>query len=359
MFERLKVPAQSELYHWADYIELMCLVDPDNEYSAERLAQQASFADDLMETSPDAQDVLLSDVMDLLDGTTAEMGSGQDSNDENSAIEDDDSIGGDSGWMDFGRDAEIADDRSLWCRRIFQLLWERGESIGEIYPFNVDVQFLTISRRERSDERLLYVFYLACSSLSFVSKMTLQSLTSHFEKISAQILRSMLPSPFEIDMYGTARGETPSRFTGVPYERIKQLNLELRGSMTCQSSDFHPKDRADNGLDLVAWLPMGDSGKGVPSYFCQCACGEKWEGKQYEASYDRWSSFFYLASAPAKITFIPYYFRRSGEEWYAPADVSGLLIDRLRAIRFISQPVLSVLPRSLACLAWDYKVDTT
>jgi hypothetical protein len=259
-------------------------------------------------------------------------------------------------WKQFGRDAEVADDRYLWCRRVFQMMSERSDALGDNYPFVIDNQTMSIQRLDRTDGRLLYVFYLACTSLSFVSGTTMQALTSHFEAVSAEVLRSMLPPPFEIDLYGTARGLGSSRFTGVPFKRIEQLSRATHGFVSCDPGDFHPMDRADNGLDLVAWLPMEDAGKGAPSYFCQCACGDKWEGKQYEAGYDRWKEFIALTSPPTKVTFIPHYFRRLGEDWWAPGDVSGVVIDRLRAMRFASDSVVAKVPQALALSAWDYRL---
>ena len=92
---------------------------------------------------------------------------------------------------------------------------------------------------------------------------------------------------------------------------------------------------------------MHDGQKGVPSFFSQCACGKRWDGKQYEASYERWREFIHLTSPPTKVTFIPHFFRRFGTEWYAKADVSGVLIDRLRALRIAPQLSDEVLPVDL------------
>ena len=93
--------------------------------------------------------------------------------------------------------------------------------------------------------------------------------------------------PFEIDLYGMAPGLdlVALRECRSAHRTVSQAT---HGFVLCDPGDFHPMDAsADNGLDLVAWLPMEDAGKGAPSYFCQCACGDKWEGKQYEAGYDR------------------------------------------------------------------------
>ncbi len=94
------------------------------------------------------------------------------------------------------------------------------------------------------------------------------------------------------------------------------LAEELRGVVVADPVDFHPRDTADNGLDLVAWIPMTDPGKGTVSFFAQCACGKQWDGKQYEASHQRWREFLALKSPSTKWTFIPHYFRKPGSFWY-------------------------------------------
>lgn len=361
VFEQLRVPAQSELYHWADYVELLCLADQDGQFSAERLAQIADFADDLMETSPDAQDTALGDVLEqLTEGQTEHADEGQQGWDASVTAGQRQPLGdpeSEFDWLDFGRDAEVADDRYVWCQRLFKLLSDREDSLGDAYPFQVEAGTMRISRKTSSDDRLLYVFYLACSSLAFVDKKTMQELTSQFEVVSAEVLRNMLPPPIEVDSYGTARGLTSSRFEGVPYKRLEGLAKELRGKVMCDARDFHPRDRADNGLDLVAWLPMADAGKGVPAFFSQCACGDRWEAKQFEAGYDRWKEFISLTSPPIKVTFIPYYYRNLREQWYVDSDVSGVLVDRLRSLRFVSAEVLSAFPRDLAVRAWDFRLS--
>lgn len=360
VFDQLRVPDHSELYHWADYVELLCLTDADGQFSAERLAQIANFADDLMETAPDAQDTTLGDVLDLLAEGQVEPDDADDPQQglqPAAQVELSDGSEAELHWLDFGRDAEVADNRYVWCQRLFKLLSDREDSLGDAYPFHVESRTMHIERKTLSDNRLLYVFYLACSSLAYVSKKTMQELTAHFEVMSAEVMREMLPLPIEIDLYGTARGLASSRFTGVPYRRLEGLAKDLRGRVMCDARDFHPRDRADNGLDLVAWLPMADAGKGVPAFFSQCACGERWEAKQFEAGYDRWKEFIALTSPPTKITFIPYYYRNMREQWYVDSDVSGVLVDRLRSLRFASAAVLSVLPRELAMRAWDFRLS--
>ena len=79
-----------------------------------------------------------------------------------------------------------------------------------------------------------------------------------------------LPSTAEVDIYGTSRSEVDSRFTGTQFERLNSLATTLRGKVLWESIDFHPRDRGDNGLDIVAWIPLGDEATAY-AFFARCA----------------------------------------------------------------------------------------
>lgn len=363
MFDEKKmtvVPKQSELYYWADYVELLCLTDMDGHFSAERLAQLAKFAEDFQATSPQAQDGDEDDIQRmLLEASEADIltydvsdGTAVDSIDIPPEIVSDESTEG------LGRAAEVHDNRYDWCGQVFALLADRQKALKAAYPFEVSSQRLNISLSTDLTDCRPYIFYLSCSSLSSMKEANARRLTAHFETVSRHVMKCLLPQRAEVEVFGTARDIDATRFTGSPFDRITALARELRGTVLVDRSEFHPNESGDNGLDLVAWLPMHDDAKGVPSFFGQCACGKKWDGKQYEASYERWGEFIKLSSPSTKFTFIPHYFRREGGAWYANADVSGILVDRLRAIRATSNDAAFV-PSELVDEALKFRMSLT
>jgi len=353
-----RIPDQSELYFWADYIELKCLTDPDGQFSLDRLLSKLKFADDLSATSEDALDADDEDVEDLLAIVALEeLGEGL------SVAED---AGADASFADadelmyeqYGRAAEVRDDRRRWSEDAFKLLETRAMLLGDSYPFVLSADSLSLEVAPVSDSRLLYVFYLCCSSLRYVDKKTESRLTSLFEAASADVMRLLLPSNAEVDLFGTARGLAESRFRGSLYNRICELARELNGTVKVRPQDFHPRDTADNGLDIVGWIPAGDLQPGLLSFFAQCACGTGWKGKQSEASYlQRWNRFLDLTSPPATIVFIPHAFRKAGGHWGADSDVESVLIDRIRAMRLYSDKMESAgtVPIELVRKAWDFR----
>ena len=355
-----KAPPQSELYYWADYVEMLCMIDTDGEYSADRLASYLGFAGDFLATSPDAQDADFADVVDLLAEGTAppvELYEIIDRGIEPVGYADDldPDFAADGELSPFGRDAEVADDRGVWCESIFSLLRSRESLLGDNYPFAVNVREMSIKRRDLGDANSLYIFLLCCSLLRYVPRATLQELTTHFEFVSLEALKALLPSA-EVELFGTGRTQLGySRFTGTALERVAGLAAELRGVLMAKEGDFNPRDQGDNGLDLVAWIPMNDSTEGVPAFFAQCACGAKWDGKQYQASYERWGRWIHLSSPPVKMTFIPHLFRRVGGDWYVGRDVSGVLMDRYRIITTLSAATVPAAATVLARMAWNFR----
>lgn len=367
MFSHLEVPKRNELHHWADYVELLCLTDPDLIYSAGRLADVVASESDFTAAETDLTGAISTDSTDddeylegafdgAADATRQEaLSDALGTEFEDVSLDIDDSRILEKADKFFGRDAETDDRDYLWRLRIFRLLESRQAALEDAYPFEVNRQQLTLKRRDMSNTRLLYVFFLCCSALRYHPRVTQAALTSAFESMSLYSLRAMLPSPWIVDPYGTAKGLERSRFKGGNFKKIKALSRVLNGALLVKKHNFHPRDTADNGLDLVAWLPQADRAKGVPAVFAQCACGERWESKQLESSYSRWKEFIHLASEPTTVTFIPHYFRTVGDEWYAEADVSSMLVDRLRAMRLLRghRPAGTVI--GLAKSAWAYQ----
>ena len=347
------LPKQSEMHHLADYMELLCLTDPDGEYGVERLGEKYLFATDLQEVSPDAQDSDDIDIIERLAGIDVEDEPEEPQTDED-ASELEDLLE----YEAFGRDAELRDVRDRWCWDVFALLIHRSEVCADNYPFTVNVDERSISLRDATPERLFYTYLLLCSSLRYVPKRVEGKLTKSFERVSADVLRGLLPDRAVVDVFGTARGKDKSQFSGTLYKRIGRLAKTLGGRRIVSAKDFHPRDTADNGLDIAAWIPLPGGREGQPTFFGQCACGTGWRGKQHEADYGtRWKDFIHLTSPPTTITFIPYFFRKPGGHWYARADVNTIVIDRMRMMMLAAEtevPMTSV-PFDLAYAARAYQ----
>lgn len=361
-------PDQSELYFWADYVELLCMTDIDGEYSADRLASDCQFAEDFRSTSPAAQDGDFNDVADSLTGGDgddehlyggigylSELEAGDPDFD---TFEDPDA---ENEARRFDRAAEKTDNRYVWCQTVFGFLRSRERLLGANYPFVIDERRMTITRRPVDDDIRQYVFLLCCSLMRCMTRSSRQKLATLFEIVSFHALSALLPDRAEVDIYGTSRNYAPSRFTGTPFERITALARYLGGTVLVDKGEFHPNDRGDGGLDLVAWIPLGDSADGlptgVPAFFAQCAARADWESKQHEASYDRWRQMLHLKSPPVNMTFIPHHFREPGGAWYKEKSVTSVLMDRRRILSALSSVGMPQAALLAAQSAWDVERD--
>lgn len=367
MFDPAKVlspPAQNEIHFWADYVEMLCMIDPDGEYSADRLATDRGFAADFKATSPDAQDADFDDVADALVGAESptedlfgaidEYGEQELDGDDVDDVDRDFTTDGNA--SSYGRAAEVMDNKYQWSKMVFEYLKGRETLLGARYPFVIDSRAMSIKRDDTNPNSLRYVFLLCCSLLKYLPG-SIQRLTKLFEVVSFTALRALLAESAEVDLYGTSQDHVQSRFTGTPFERLTGLAAEIGSKVIVSKSDFNPKDHGDNGMDIVAWFPMGDNAAGSPTFFAQCACGVEWERKQFEASYQRLSQFLQFKSPPATLTFIPFLFRRPGGEWYADSDVSSILMDRHRILAALGATDIPDAAASFAQEAWDSRRD--
>ena len=108
-----------------------------------------------------------------------------------------------------------------------------------------------------------------------------------------------------------------------------------RGIVT-DPNDYNPTDTGDGGVDVVRWLPLGDSQPSNMIVLGQCACTPDWVRKQSSSSYDAWHSRINFIARPSNMCFIPFFFRNAGGAWYKAKDIhSSVLVDRLRLMTLL------------------------
>jgi hypothetical protein len=302
MLENLtSIPKASAAHVWADFIELLCMRDPD------RLISRADVVEHIRASVRDLSEP------DPLQG---------------SPIDDDD------GEVD--AEAEV-DDR--WSQQVsdwFKHLEYRSGSFEEFYPFEVSADGRSlIARPQLTLKRKVYLFLLMAANLRYVSGHRRRNmLTSSFEVSCLQALRNYLPAGSKAYMFGK-HPLNKGRYKGKLWLKINQLGVDLGEKIICEENEFNPRDTGDGGLDLVAWLPFDDGGRGVVSVFAQCGCGDDWVDKQHETSLDVWSKCIRFTAPPIRMTFIPYCFRTATGEWDNGLHVNTVLLDRLRIITLL------------------------
>ena len=290
-----RLPGSSDHHNWADYIELLCLVNVDAEIS------QADIADRIRERK-------------------------------------------DLGESPLDDDAEISkserDDKAmLHATDWFRHLQYRSHAFQDYYPFTLTDSNTLRKFDTFSEEQNIYTLLLLLSNLSRISsKQQRTSLTSLFELISLEALRRYLPAASEAYLFGKSM-YNKGPYTGKLWDKVNRLATDIRERVVCDEEQFSSRDTGDGGLDLVGWLFPDTTAPGALLVFGQCACTEEWKTKQYSSSVDAWKPIMQFTAPPVNCVFIPFCYRNPSGRWHRQVDIKSMvLMDRLRILKLMSHP---------------------
>jgi len=324
-------PGRQAVHRLADYVELMCAASIDGEYSAAdfRSRRKLQEEDDSVPVEASAHELLLE--RDDVDGDPLELLALHESDSGSKEAEGEGESPEASGANQTPGRAEEDDARLVEATEVIQHLKFRAEELDEAYPFELrDDDNLVL--RDLNDTRRTYLFLLLASCLSKLDKKTDEaSVTKAFELLCVHPLRAYLRPRFETHIFGTAGNAESARYTGSLWEKLKLLSDDCRLKLIASEQEVNENLSGDNGLDLVAWSPMGDEVSGIVIFFGQCASGKGWRGKQLEPSEQNWANVFSFPAPLVHGTFIPLCYRKVDGSWHHEYQLSqGILFDRLR-----------------------------
>lgn len=291
-----KLPDSTEAHVWADYIELLCLVNPDQTLSIADLKDRIRERRDVGEGTAEPDDI-----------------------------------------HDLG-ESEKEDRRTRRAADWYRHLRFRMGLFGDWYPFNVSpaADELSVVNPFGPRQRL-YVFLLLASNLRYIRRHT-NNLTTCFEILSATVLRKMLPDGAEVYHFGPRHQE--GRYSGTLWNKIRQLADDLAEVFVAREEEFPPQNTGDGGLDLVAWVPMGDQLSTRLLVFGQCACTSEWVIKQHSSGPAVWINRIRFQAPPSNFVFIPISFRSTDGRWHKSDDIhQTVLLDRYRLLSTLGEPV--------------------
>lgn len=310
---------------WADYIELVCLANVDNEVSEE-------------------------DIIDRLSGRAKDLRE----DDENDLAEIDELENEIEAEIQPSRRAEISDKWKTRVRDYFKVLSLRQSLYTDHYPFTLSGDCIR-RKPELEESHLLYIYLLLCSNLYLFDGVTQSQLANYFELISLNAFRSLFPSSAEVHLFGKNPFNRKSRFSrGTFWKKLNKLKRDLNEKLNAhvRKSEFSEHHTGDGGLDLVAWIPTGDNLSSLFICFAQCACTYEFIEKQHSSSPVAWSQKLNFKNPPSNSLFIPHCFRGADGTWIrSTAIISTFLIDRKRIlnyysdtkkIKFSSLPIFSI-----------------
>lgn len=301
-----KRPSDSDTHTWADYVELLALVNLDGTCTVD------SAIDRVEDIGGESDETNSNDVSEADEGEGEGEGEGVEP------------VSGSRKRFNARNNTAVLDAFAL-------ILW-RASAYGDFYPFIVDQNRRSITLvKEFSSPQYLYVFLLIAANLRFVSD-GLSELTNNFEEVSRCVMRDVLPPRAEVHLFGKA---TAAKYRGSAYKKMSDLCDDIRASLLVTEEDYRKGDSGDSGIDIVAWHGLSDSQKNILVYLGQCACSRSdWPKKQLAASAGQLKNV--LATAPDWVTmmFVPVCFRRVGGGWAVLSEVASVVfIDRYRLLK--------------------------
>ncbi len=307
------LPRSSEDHIWADYIEILCLFNVDGVIS------KADILDRVRERSD-------------LGGETDEI---------DSEIIDESSYSSDLST------AEIDDRYSLRVDDWFKHLVHRIYIFKTFYPFILSDTEDVLYRKSVIDNRhRLYIFLLLASDLRRIKIKNKNPLTDSFEVISREAMRRCLPENAQVHIF-SRNPLVDSSYPGHIWRKLEKLALDLGGRILANEEEFSSQNTADEGLDIVGWVSIGDSANGILLVFGQCACTTNWPEKQHSSSATKWREIIHMKSPPTNMIFIPFCFRHADGSWCKEHKIQkSILLDRPRLLHLLqdSYELLSDLP---------------
>lgn len=285
-----KVPRHGYSFLWADYVELMCLCSRNKIISKGNIDAQTQEAGDVQ-----------SDSVDL----------GED-----------------------GEETEEMDDRiSRRWSDIHLRLTARSKQYAD-WPFQLERNVLRSIFDKENPRHRLYAALLIASSLRLCIDNRRNEVTNAFEEISFHWLRKALNDLWEVRSFG-AHQKLPGAYVGTLFEKFRQLSADIQATHVMPSEQYDKRNTGDGGIDLVAWLKIGDKRGNIPVIFGQCACSPTdWESKQLDVTPAGIRRHVLPQHEGAAYCFVPHDLSANDRVWDRAEHVKGVvLIDRLRLFR--------------------------
>ncbi len=286
-------------YYWADYIELLCLANPD------KMISKADFIRRIQRHT--------NDFSGPMDDPSIEQELYEDKQGKIDASE-----------------SGLDDKWTIRTNDYFKFLSSRQKMFGNFYPFELSANKKILTTKDSfSDQQKLYLFLLFSSNLKYFDRSQRQTLTGSFEKLCVAATKSFFYG-WNIHSFGVG-AEMDSKYKGTLWEKINSLSQDLCGKLICDEKDFPPQNSGDGGIDIVGWKNFEDFQDGFPIIFGQCACTKTWDIKQHSSNQERWGERIKTKAPPINLIYAPICFRKANGDWYRSDEIrKSILVDRLR-----------------------------
>ncbi len=319
---KIGLPKQESDYNvWADYIELLTMLHPDRKLSVEAIKDRL-----IDENDGDSQKALLQiNAMGKKVMTPNIDRIAEDQFEDDTDPENEQRI----------KTAIIGAIDYMKCRKTV---------VSNYYPFEIDNRYSVSLKTGLVDKNKIYIILLISSLIKVITREGgfAYRITHRFENLCEYPFSLLIPQISTKEFFGAGgsineRGEPTGQLF---YEKVKalskKLRLHLHPDFTRDSAGIH--NVGDGGLDWVASISFADNLHMLPTYFAQCACGNDWDDKLFDANKSKWGQFILFGYDYQLFHFIPKSFRELDNKWLNNIKLhSAILIDRFRIIELLEK----------------------
>ncbi len=209
--------------------------------------------------------------------------------------------------------------------RVFELLADRAELLGDLYPFEL-ADGRTV-RRTPEAQHDAYLVLLAITVAHHYDVATGTPAERVFEAVVAQAMRARGLRTF--NMADAGRG--PGDFRDAVEAAGREIGLVA--APDAAPSRTHANEE---GVDTVSHLGWGDTRPGHWIFIGQATCGQSgsWQGKIQEPWQDQWQLMLGSSIRPSAYLAVPHHVE-TAQMMHLSTGTSRLVLDRLRLCRHI------------------------
>ena len=287
-------PKSIDKNRWADFLELLCLINSDKEVS-------------------------LNDIITMY---TQEELSGISNGDENHS--------------------EKVDVIRANFIEIFRYIFSRMDYLDEFYPFfKVDEDTIKITKID--EKKLLYIFLLFSSNGKYITDTSIPPfLYMTFERISIDIMKIVYPN-FKNEIFGTSTKKGEFFHGGLLINKLESLGKCLNTSLMekAKNNPRYQHPSGDAGMDSVSYYRLDKEMCAtfmLPVCIGQCTCSYyDWEDKQNSIDIDSLNKKYEDIVSYHEYIFVSFPLRGINGKWGSDvADrIKTIIIDRIRILNIL------------------------
>lgn len=232
---------------------------------------------------------------------------------------------------------DVDDDPDSWSESVFSIIAERGDALGDVYPFTVRGKSVVVKDRDLDRLSSRYLSLLAITVVHAWSLPCEESAEATLEMVVADTLSS-------VGMGAVGVGATDRRMGFVDALREGGAALGLRPSPDPRPRSASAKDVGVDTLAGVVWRDHRQAGHWIVIGQVTTAQSQLWRSKLAQPEPARWANYLQEQLHPQVFLAVPHHVQR---EHLVDLMESrrGVVIDRLRLAR--NKPENSLRERQL------------